>query len=1051
VKPKITLFIGALLSLAGPAWGQDTATLSVVASDPSGAAIPDARVTLIATRRGLVHQVQTPRTGMVTFDHLDAGPYALDVEKTGFNKIHMEQIVIAIRDRQTLHVEMKVAPAAQITITVTGQTEGVSADPAAGISMDSTFTEHLPINGRSPQSLILMTPGITSAAGGRGGMGFNTNGLRDNMNYYTLDGVSLNAGVGGGGGGGGGGGPMGGGGMGGGPPMGGGGGGGMGGGGGGPEMISIDAMQEMRVQTSSFAPEFGRSPGAQISMTSRGGGNGYHGSVFAYLRNDRFDANDWFANSIGEARGKLRQTRPGGVFGGPVRKNRTFFFTSVDALRLTAPSTVIASVPDLASRKAAKPALRPYLNAFPLPNGSELTDGAAQFRAVISNPSRSDNGSIRADHVINERWNLFARYSQSRSSGDGRGSEMVTPNVISSRENTSQTATTGLTRAVAGGGVNDLRVNYSASTMKSSSFMDTFGGAVPLAEARMFPTGISSATGQFSLSISGLASYSYATAGDSVQRQINVVDSYTQLAGAHHFKAGVDARYIIPTYYRKPYSQSVTFRSLGSGTDSLLNGVATNVNITGNTAAVYPKYQNFSAYAQDTWRATDRTTLTYGLRWDVNPAPGVRSGPRPFAVASSDIAGVTQNDPLYQTRWLDVAPRVGLAYQIDTTEGREIMFRAGAGMFYDVGYGMSAGAFSGAPYSSVRTLTSVTFPVTGLDLTSPSLPPTRPYGQIVAADTDLQAPRVFQYGAAVERMFGPGQSLTVGYTGTKGDRLLRTEMQPSYSDAYDLLSKSTNGASSDYNGLQVQFRKRLSTALQTQLSYTWAHSIDSASSDMGGGFATLYGDSERGSSDYDIRHSITFSGSWRLPAPRKGLISPVVYGWFIDFVATARTGLPFDVMNISTSASNASDSSVRGGIFARVRPDYTGATMWLSDVNVPGGRRLNPGAFSTPEDGYSQGNLGRNALRGFDSKQADISLRRQFAVGERWRLNLSAEAFNAFNYPNFANPSSDEGANLASPKFGIMTRMANQSMGGASTVYRSGGSRSMELALRFSF
>jgi len=1018
---------------------QDPATLSVTVVDPSNAVVPGAQLTLIDQRRGSVRQAQTRETGDAVFDHLDPGVYTLEAEKAGFDKIRLDKVLVAVRDRQSLHLEFRVSAAAQTTVTVTGEAEGISSDPAAGISVDSKYMENLPVNGRNANSLILMTPGITSAAGGRGGFGFNANGLRENTNYYTLDGVSLNASVGGGG-------PMGGP-MGGGPPM--GGGAPMGSG---PEMISIDAMQEMRVQTSTFAPEFGRSPGAQISMVSRGGGNAVHGSLYYYFRNDQLNANDWFANNSGLPRGELRQNRMGGVLGGPLKKDRTFFFVSYEGLRLRTPVTVIADVPDLASRRSARSNLRPYLNAFPLPNGPELTDGAAQFRSVISNPSTTDSGSFRLDHLLTARWTLFVRYGYSTSSGRSRGSEIITPNVLSTRDSVSHTITTGVTRLLGGGAINDLRVNFSRSGGNSSSTMDDFGGAVPLTEDRMFPKSVTAAQGQFSLNVSGLAGYSCASQLRNEQQQINLTDNLTKTFGRHHFKTGLDLRYITPTYHRKPYGENITFRSLGGASDSLLSGVATNVTITANLTEVYPVYVNFSLYGQDAYRATERTTLTYGLRWDVNPAPGVRHGPRPLAVASDQIAGVTQNDPLYQTRWFDVAPRFGLAYQMDTTPGREMIFRSGAGLFYDMGYGMSAGAFNGAPYSSVRTLTTATFPLSASNLSPPTLPPVRPYGQIIAAERSLRSPRVIQFSAAVERMFGAGQSLTIGYSGTRGDRLLRIEMQPSFSNAYDLLNVSTNGATSSYNGLQVQFRRRLSATLQTQLSYTYSHSIDSASNDMGfgGGFATLFGGGERGSSDFDIRHNLNLSGSWILPAPKRGLFAPLLHGWYADWVITARTGLPFDVQGISSEASNSSDSSARGGLFAQVRPDYNGKPLWIRDSHVPGGQRLNADAFSAPS-GYGQGNLGRNAIRGFPAQQVDLALRRQLAWGERLRLNLSAQAYNILNHPNFANPSPQEGANLSSPNFGAVTRMVNQSMGGGGAIYSSGGSRSLELALRLQF
>jgi hypothetical protein len=498
---------------------------------------------------------------------------------------------------------------------------------------------------------------------------------------------------------------------------------------------------------------------------------------------------------------------------------------------------------------------------------------------------------------------------------------------------------------------------------------------------------------------------------------------------------------------------SYTFNGLSGGDGAMSSGVATNAQISSSLEAIFPVYNNFSAYAQDTYRATERTTLTYGVRWDVNPAPGVRSGPKPLVLSGSDV---TQDQPLYNTRWLDIAPRIGLAYQMDTTQDREMMFRAGFGLFYDVGYGISAGAFSGAPYSNDRTVSLAIFPLSGSDAAPPAMPPEEPYGQVTGADAALKSPIVFQYSATVERYFGRGQMLSIGYTGTKGRRLLRSESQPSFGDVYEMARVATNGATSDYNGLQVQFRRRLSSRLQMQVSYTWAHSIDSSSNDMGfgGGFGSLFGGGQRGSSDYDIRHNLSFSGSYRVYSPARGAFRAVLGEWYLDWVAASRTGVPFDVQGL-TSDTSSNDTSTprnfRGGVFAQVRPNYTGQPLWISDANAPGGRRLNEAAFEAPS-GYEQGNLGRNVLRGFGTFQADVALRRQFAVSERYRLNLSAQAFNLFNNPNFANPSPNEGANLASPNFGVMTRMLNQSFGGGGgSPYRSGGPRSVELALRLQF
>jgi hypothetical protein len=1048
-------FTGVLLA-------QDFASLTITVTDSTDAMVPDASVTLVNSQRGTIYHQQTPTAGYVIFDSLTPGDYSIEIEKTGFRKYRVDSLALGVRDRKTLVVELKVAEAQSTTVDVKEKVDLISNDTAQGVPLGQNYIQNLPTNGRSAESLVLMVPGITTSAGGQGDGGINANGLRSNTNYYTLDGVSLNtsvgAGPGGRGGGGGGGGGFGGGGGGGGAAV---------GAGGSTELIPIDAMQEMNVQTASIAPEFGRSPGAQIAISSRSGGSDFHGSLYYYFRNQRLDSNDWFANSLALGRGKERENRPGGTFGGPLIKGKTFFFAQFDQLHLAAPYTIISDVPSLVTRQTTSAPLQPFLRAFPLANGVNLTDGAAQFQSVVSNPAASESASLRLDQIINAKTTLFARYSISPSSSDRRGSTIASPNMLTYSSSHAELFTIGVGRIFADGIVNDLRANYSRSTATSVATMDSYGGAVPLTASEVFPKGITGATGTFNLNMLGVAGYSYGGRSANEQQQFNVVDSVTKVVGNHHEKAGVDVRRIMITTDRLPYSENVSFNGIASNSYSLTSGSALNAQVTSSVPYVYPTYLNFSLYGQDTWRLTERTTVTYGLRWDVNPAPTAREGPKPFALANNAIAGVTQNSPIYPTKWWDIAPRIGLAYEMNTTPGYETMFRAGFGVFYDLGYGTTAGAFGGAPYQSVTTVSEAQFPLLPIYLAAPSLPPTRPYGQITTAAIGLETPRIYQWNITMEQHFGSGSVLSLGYAATRGSNLLRVQTSPEYSDAFDVVSLSTNGATSAYNGLQAQFRKRLSDRLQMQFSYTWSHSIDTASNDGGGGgFATLYSGGQKGSSDYDIRQNLSISGSYRLPAPEKGIEWAPLRHWYVDFVETARTGLPFDLSTISSNASGAvsingttvttttatnGDVNSNVGLFAQVRPNYNGLPVYIPNPNVPGGRELNLAAFDIVT-GFAQGNLGRNVLRGFNAQQLDLSLRRAIPITERFTATFSASAYNVFNHPNFANPSPLTGANLASPNFGVVTEMLNQSFGGAvNSLFRTGGPRSIELAVRLRF
>ncbi len=240
------------------------------------------------------------------------------------------------------------------------------------------------------------------------------------MNYYTVDGVSASTGSGGGGRTGSSSGSI------------------------GTEqsnLISLDAIQEIRVQTSVFAQEYDRTPGAQVSITSRGGSNASHGSLFGYFRNQRFNANDWFANRAALACGATRQDDFGGMLGGKFIPNRTYFFMSYKQNSLSSLQTTFGSVPSRQSRTSAAANLRPFLNAYPLPNGALLDNGAAEFTSVYPNPSEMKAVSLRLNHAVNKKMNVFLLYALTPSSNQSRGNVFSTANPLTSNDFRNETLT----------------------------------------------------------------------------------------------------------------------------------------------------------------------------------------------------------------------------------------------------------------------------------------------------------------------------------------------------------------------------------------------------------------------------------------------------------------------------------------------------------------------------------------------------------------------------------------------------------------------------------
>jgi hypothetical protein len=446
-------------------------------------------------------------------------------------------------------------------------------------------------------------------------------------------------------------------------------------------------LQEVRVQTSVFAPEFGRTPGAQVSMTSRGGGNSLHGSAYEYFRNHHLNANDWFANEAGLPRGRMLQNQFGGTLGGPVIKSRTFFFSRLN--RRCESQHLVASVPDM--DYGQPPQRRAITTRF------------------LSRTARAGRRS-RVIRVVGDRnraivWRQVDRWAQEpaslgtatrRAAPRGR---FTSPNVWSSQQVGSHTLWVR-------GSADPAKIKASSGNYSSSGGQSqvewAFGGAVALT-ATVFQTGVDETTGSFNLSVLGLASYSLGARGSNEQKQINIVDGLSLTAGNHTYKLGADYRLNNSSTHNIPYSVMATFNGLASAEGSILSGNATMASVSSSRTDVYPSTTNYSFYVQDTWRSDSRLTITYGIRWDINPAPSVWKGLRPFAIAAANSNRVTQADPLYDTRWSDLSPRIGFAKQIGLVEGREYVLRGGFGIFHDPGYGTSMSAFGGAPYSNIRS------------------------------------------------------------------------------------------------------------------------------------------------------------------------------------------------------------------------------------------------------------------------------------------------------------------------------------------------------------
>jgi hypothetical protein len=394
----VLLFLGVSTSVRAQS---TSASVTGRVTDPSHAVISGAKISAVNKGTNFRYEAATNNSGEYYLPNLPPGSYSLEIEKAGFKKLIRPDVSLHVQDALTIDFEMPVGPTSDSITVRAGAPLVNTSDATVSTLVDQTFVENMPLNGRSFQTLIMLTPGVVVTQTAFDDQGqFSVNGQRADANYFTVDGVSANFGVTGyfplvqtanGA-----------------LPA-------LSAQGGTNSLVSVDAMQEFRVQTSSFAPEFGRTPGGQISIVTRSGSNQFHGTAFEYFRNSVLDANDWFSSANHLPKPEERQNDFGGVFGGPIFKDKTFFFFSYEGLRLRQPATQETVVPDSASRQQAPITMQPYLNAYPIPNGPELGNGAAEFNASYSDPSSLDAYSIRLDHVVNSEVSLFGRYNYSPS------------------------------------------------------------------------------------------------------------------------------------------------------------------------------------------------------------------------------------------------------------------------------------------------------------------------------------------------------------------------------------------------------------------------------------------------------------------------------------------------------------------------------------------------------------------------------------------------------------------------------------------------------------
>ncbi len=1053
------LLLSALLLLTAhcsllTAMGQSaTATLSGTVVDQNGAVVPGAEVKILNPATAFARQTTSNDSGGYTFPLLPPGVYSVTAQRDGFAPIRVENVLLNVGDQKALKIELKTG---DITAQVQVLSEAplINESPAVATTIDRQFVGNLPLSGRSFQSLILLTPGVvaTRSTISTDSGQFSVNGQRASANYLTVDGVSANIGVsyssf-------------------------------------GPDvsqnaagalpafsafgsttnLVSVDALEEFKIQTSTYSAQFGREPGGQVQLQTRAGTKDFHGTAFEYVRNEAFDANNWFNDRAGIKKPPLRQNQFGGTFNGPIGKKRTFFFFSYEGLRLTLPKTFNMLVPSMRLRQLTPAPMKALLNLWPLPTGPETTDGGAPSGAapfVGTGPSRStvDATSIRIDQTFGSKLTLFGRYNDAPSTNLNR----ILSSLTGLRGRT-RTLTLGSFLSITPRLNNELRVNFSSNRGRQTLAQDDFGGAVPVDLSALTSgyNGPGPKYGNVAFFLGGAGlSAGLGDPIDSYQRQINVVDNLSLDIGSHRLKLGVDYRRLSPIFGPAPYSQQLQIFD----EPALLSGQGFFI-VRANQGA-RPVFNNISTYFQDDWSHTRRLNLSLGIRWEVNPAPYDANGLRPVTVVGVDNLPTATlappNAPFYKTFYKAFAPRIGAAYLLRQGAGKETVLRGGFGVYYDLGGGQGASSFTGFPFGAFTFVNNgngdfVPYPLTSQLAAPPAFPPVSlpVTSDIFSLNPKLKLPYTLQWSLSVEQSLGVHNTVSLTYVAAAARDLITTQtlnqqprnpvtgvLLPRPNPNFNTINYTTNGPTSDYQSLQAQFRSRLSGGLQTLVNYTWSHAIDEVSNEVETDRL------ERGNASFDVRHNFSAAVTYAFPRPKGGrLLSSILRDWSADAIVIAQSGQPVDIIAGTVVSS---DGSRRG-----VRPDLvSGVPIWVEDPSSPGGRKINVAAFQRPPfiPGTStfarQGTLGRNVVIAPGMWQANIALRRKFNITERVNLQLAAEAFNVFNHPTFGGYSSN--FSPGSTSFGKATSTLDSFLGGLNALYQIGGARSMQFSVRLNF
>jgi hypothetical protein len=1010
------------LGWVAPTFGQITSgTVSGVVRDESGGVIPGATVTLTNRSTGLSRSITTDASGAFTVPGLLPGPYEAKAALEGFQPA-AEQFELTVAATASIALVLKVGGAQeQVTVAAVSTLTETRTSALSAVVPQKTI-EELPLNGRNYITLATLQPGIINFTEKSGtssstrGVQLNVNGMGGRSNSYLIDGANMRgyAGI--------------------------------------ATVtaadttLGVDTIQEFRVVTNAYSADYGRAMGGIINIVTRSGSNDFRGSAFEFFRDSALDARNFF--DVGDAPAFTRH-QYGASIGGPIQTRRIFFFGGYERLQEDLGLTLITTVPTAAARAGTvNPAVNPYLDLYPLPNGNDLGGGIAHSNYAFNRPTRENFGQGRVDAQLSDQHSVFGRFTIDKAHQLLPSGTVSLPQFQTDSTSNNQFLTLEEKWIVSQNLLNTARFSHSVLQFEQ---LPTNSLANPLS---FFPQ----APFMGGISVSGLTSLG--NDGTSPSTNNVTYDTYSDdlawTKGRHFIKSGILIEHAVSNKATTTNSRgSYTFANLAAflaGTANRFAGVLPGANLNRQRPNTL-----FGAYVQDDLRVTSRLTLNLGARYEVFTVPTDSSGLDAFLEDVTTSTTTTVGAPFVNPSKKNFAPRLGFAWDLSGTG--QTVIRGGSGIYYDTDgtYNSAFGISSFTPpFAPTVNLTNPTFPTPVF----PASVTTTGALSLRTLDHDIQQPRAWTYNVNVQREL-PGQLVAmVGYAGSRGYNLVSAiEGNPVVpvtqadgalffpangvrrNPAWTSIDYRTSNGHSTYNSLQTMLQKRFSKGYQVQVSYTLAKTMDNTQAELAVDSvntsvypANPYDpDADWAAAAFDIRHVFAANATWELPG--RGT-SPFLNGWQLNTIVQLRSGLPFSPSIATANWSRSGNTS--GEDRPNVAPGTNPASLITGDPN----HWFDTSAFTLQPQG-TLGNTPRDFLRGPSFANVDLSLVKNQPLRGNAKVQLRFEIFNILNHPNFAVPTRAvfAGATINDPVLptaGQITRTSNTS-------------RQLQLSAKFTF